>query len=484
MDDYYKKSDCENKSILFSDEEKFKEYYNILYTWDEIKQNILVSYTQPIHKKNISRKSSGGKGSGNGKGSDKGSGGKDSFRNLFAKNIYVSNLYTQNIMAVKNTLFYMFYKYKTFYYIRIRSGQMEFFYIYNKEYTNPLRSHLKKLSIKSKKQNYFSPPEKWIDLGAVIRMKEPTYDGFEIDFYYYEVKYFISQILKKYGNKIWDCDFIVSHKDRLSLKRNLTESSEEIVGSDNYPLPNKFKFREYIPILSFSGSERYADIPIPTPDEILYNYSVYFPSRCIEHNYNIETKWNKKTPIAVFRGSFTGSSANINNNPRLALAWQSYQWNLVDNPPILDAGITSFNGRFRGRKELENNYIELFNMGYSSYLKKPQLNYEEQSLYKYVIYVEGNVAAYRAARLFSFGSVVLWIPSHKYKIWFEFLLKDKVNCIFVKRDLSDLRNILEWLLVNDNKAKKIAQAGMDMYKKYLTREATEMYMFTLLNKLT
>ncbi len=61
------------------------------------------------------------------------------------------------------------------------------------------------------------------------------------------------------------------------------------------------------------------------------------------------------------------------------------------------------------------------------------MSHQEQAKYKYIIYIEGNVSAYRGAFLFSMGSVVIWIKSN-FKLWFEKKLKHRENCILIEPD--------------------------------------------------
>jgi len=460
-----KEKECENKTTIFYDEEKYIKYYNVLYTWNDIKNKILKTYSNPIIRINTNIHKQ---------------------YKILLNNIN-SNFFSQSYIGLRNSLYYMFYKYKNFFYIRIRNNELTIFcYCYNINYDNPLYEHFNKLHIDPIKQKYFNyiqteNKKKWIDLGSVIKPFEKKYKGFAIDFYYYEMKYFITELLKKY--KIQDCDFIISNKDRLSIKKDLTEASEELVGSTVFPLQKKFKKNKYLPILSFSHNERYADFPIPTPDDIVRIYNLFIPPKCNNlYNSKLNTDWNSKIPKAVFRGSYTGSSSKLKTNPRLHISYLSNKWSYKKNKNnLLDAGITSFNGINRGRKELNNNFLRFLDKNYTHYLKKDFMTYENQSNYKYIVYIEGNISAYRAAYLFSFNSVVLWIKSNKYHLWFEELLEDKKNCVFIENNLSNLEQNIKWLKSNDDIAIKIAKNGNKLYNTFLSKKSIEDYMVNLLN---
>ena len=277
------------------------------------------------------------------------------------------------------------------------------------------------------------------------------------------------------------------HKDRLSIKKDLTEASEELVSSKNFKLQNKFKCKEYIPILSFNWNERYADLPIPTPDDIVRLYQISTAPKC-NNLYNIEElnlDWGKKSPVAVFRGSYTGSSAKLKTNPRLHVAWLNREWSRTEEKKeYLNATISSFKGKLnRGRKEINDKYVRFLDKNYVQYLKGERLTHEQQSYFKYILYIEGNVSAYRGGFLFANKSVILWVKSHKFHLWFEPYLEEKVNCIFVERDLSDLYEKITWLKENDEQARQIAEEGYNLYQRLLNKEAIMEYYQYLLNSL-
>ena len=79
---------------------------------------------------------------------------------------------------------------------------------------------------------------------------------------------------------------------------------------------------------------------------------------------------------------------------------------------------------------------------------------EEQKKYKYVIYIEGNSAAYRLSYMLSNDYVVLIVKS-KFKLWYEELLKEYEHYVPIKEDLSDLSEIIKWCKQNDSKCKEI-----------------------------
>ncbi len=429
----------EYKDMIFEEYRKYKEYYGILETWDEVEDAILKPWMPPIAE-------------------------------------------AASKSGVRNALYYMFYKYKDAIFAQIRGGQLKSFYlIKNADYHNPLAEFMRLPGEKeafNQSRTFATQKEAWVDNGGVVRPHQREYTNYQIVLSYYEVKNYLLEILR--AGSIPDLDLIINTKERLVLKKDGTEASEELVGSILHPLPQKFKFAEWIPVLGFNWNERYADLAIPTPDDINRIFKTFCPpTKTNSYLNDAPVSWSqKKYNKAVFRGSLTGSRFDPQINPRLHLAELSRV-----EPELLDAGITSFKGKSRYRKPINSPYLESFNSALEGRLARPPISMEDQKLYKYVIYAEGNTAAYRGAYLFSFGSVVLWIEPTKYKLWFEPLLKDRKNCVLIRPDLSNLMSSIQWLRANDKQAAAIAVAGTKLYRDHFTRKPLIEYGCSLLRSL-
>lgn len=420
--------------MIFQEYNKYKSYYKILESWEEIEFRILSAWMPPISE--VSSKT-----------------------------------------RVKNALFYMFYKYKDYIFAQVRGGQLTSFYlIKNANYHNPLTEYMRLPGETSNSK--INSRRNWIDTGGVIRPHQREYTNYQIVLSYYEVKNYLLEILR--SGKVPDLDLIINTKERLVFKKDGTEASEELVGSVRRPLQSKFQFSELIPVIGFNWNERYTDLAIPTPDDINRIFKTFCPpSKTNSYLKDDPVPWSKKKyNKVVFRGSLTGSSFDPRINQRLHIAEMSRAM-----PELIDAGITSFKGKSRYRKSINSPYLESFDSSLEGRLSKPPISMEDQKMYKYVAYVEGNTAAYRGAYLFSFGSVVLWVEPMKYKLWFENMLKDRKNCIFIKPDLSNLKESIEWLRANDRKAAAIAAAGVKLYRECLTRKPLLEYGRNLLSSL-
>lgn len=474
MDIYSTVEECKNSTSTYYDYIKYKTHYNVVDSWDEITEKIIDTYTE-VGRRVMQKNNSISE--------------LSKFETLL--NSIQSQMYKQSKEAVKNSLYYMYHKYGMAYYVRIRDNKVNLFcYIWNNNYKNSLSEYM---HIDPKHAAHYTSQDKakWRINGAMIRVYEKHYQGYGMDFYYSETKYLLTKLCEL--RKITDCDFIVFGKDMLAIKKDLTEASEEVVGSISAKLPDKFKFDEYCPIFSFNWNNRYIDIPLPTPDDILRIFDICVPSKCQKIYKKLPIcEWNSKKPTAVFRGSFTGASADIKRNPRLHIAYLSNKWkynpiynekNTIDGIPYLDAGLSSKGGHVRGRKEINDKYIRFVDRNYWPHILTNSLTHEQQSNYKYILYIEGNASAYRGAYLFSFGSVVLWVSSSKYHLWFEPYLENHTNCIFIDHDLGNLATTIEWLKKNDSKAKKIAETGVAFYNKVLSKESILNYTALAINKI-
>ena len=174
---------------------------------------------------------------------------------------------------------------------------------------------------------------------------------------------------------------------------------------------------------------------------------------------NGELDWSKKIDKVIFRGNPTGCGIRPDTNMRLKISKMNYEW--------LDAGITTNKSRIR--------YDAKYGLGYMKLQDIKPVNrksFEEQSMYKYIVNIDGNVAAYRLLLWLLTGSVCLRVKSD-YILWYDDLLKEGEHYISIKEDLSDLEEKYKWCQKNDKKCKKIAKAGYKFAMKYLNRNIIE-----------
>ena len=237
---------------------------------------------------------------------------------------------------------------------------------------------------------------------------------------------------------------ILNLTDALMLRKDRKEPWA-ILGDDL--IPEKYRSQPFMKIYSGSGGIEYEDIPIPNYDDILI-------ANGTDKIEDAELNWDQKEPIVIFRGSSTGCGIKPDTNMRLKIAKMTEPW--------LDAGITKMTTQLKFDPKYGLGYIK------SSDVKKASpKSFTEQSGYKYIVFIDGNVAAFRMLKWFMTGSLCLRVQSN-FTLWYDDLIKDGKHYIAVKSDLSDLKEKYEWCLKHDKTCKKIAGNAYKFAQKYLT----------------
>jgi hypothetical protein len=102
------------------------------------------------------------------------------------------------------------------------------------------------------------------------------------------------------------------------------------------------------------------------------------------------------------------------------------------------------------------------------------LTMTEQSNYKYIIHIDGNVNAYRLLTTMRTGSLILRVSSD-YRSWFDHLIQPSVHYLKVKNDLSDLEGCIHWCMKNESRCKEISKNGLDFATSILHKEFIKTY---------
>ena len=383
----------------------------------------------------------------------------------------------QNISTetIHQTFMYIFYKFKKGIYVKIQNNEIKVFLPFsNVEFTNEY-AHL--LNADPKYENFeemirvmcetsnipFNPkhinknPKHWYANDFLVRFEYPTKEG---DAGVSQMKDLLDELVKT--RDVPDCDFFINRRDMPLLTNNGTEAYKTIFGE--IPMISH-NYDKYCPIFSMVGRDNFADIPFPTWDDWNYaNQHKYF-SDMKKVDYIFNTEWKDKIPKAVFRGSTTGEGYDEETNVRLKLCSMKSEH--------LDVGITKFFNvprKVRGKP-----YFTIMNR---PELVSPLSPYE-QSKYKYVINVDGNVRSFRLTQEMKYGSVVL-LSNSDYRLWYEKFMIPYKHYVPIKRDLSDLMEKIEWCLENDAECERIAKNAIEFYDAYLSRSRILDYVQKLL----
>lgn len=366
-----------------------------------------------------------------------------------------------------NTLHYIYQKIGKGIYVEIINNKLKFEPFYNlkiwnnwsnlvKVKENTLREYFDK---KTEGLKYIYQKKHWRATNCLIQVVERNLN----DNYIYEFKDMFEELLK--SKKIKDTYFFINTKDFPILTKNRTEPYQHLYG-ENVPLTS-YKYPSYSKIFSQSNRlDLSEDLLIPTSDCWDLITQKEFPPK-FNNNYIFKNKspnWEDKKPIAVFRGASTGCDTTLNDNPRLKLVKLSYKW----KNDWLDVGITK--EVKKSKKHISSEFLTHVNLKSLGIKLSEPISMEEQMKYKYIFDIEGNSAAYRLGALLQMKSVILKVES-EYHIWIDKYLKPMKHYIPIKRDYSNLKEILEWCHTHDDACKQIADNAYDIYKKYYNKQS-------------
>jgi hypothetical protein len=254
---------------------------------------------------------------------------------------------------------------------------------------------------------------------------------------------------------------LITPTDAVVLRKDLHDPFIDLVGSDKVTLPLKSK--EFIPFLSMNRRVGYEDVPIFTFDD--WYYITKHPKYGIINFDKVNYDWKSKKPIAFFRGGSTGCGWDAESNMRLKATQLSSM-----HPELIDAKITTVvkHTKIHKTRRVGRTDTKIFK-------EAPLVPQESYSNYKYLLQIDGNVAAYRLAKNMLFGSVILLVESD-FSLWYQDKMKPLVHYVPIKSDLSNLVEMIEWCRLNDKKCKKIAENG----RKFAEKVLTEKYLFKYL----
>jgi len=381
--------------------------------------------------------------------------------------------------AVNNTFLYLFSKFKKGIFVRIYNNVLECFIPFsNAHYYNDF-SHLIRINPKyttagkfleyvASLQNYrftqkVKPTNEWFANNSLVRFDYTETDNNTTVLY---------DLLTTLCNErlVPDVEFFINRRDFPQFRKDGSEPYDQVYGPRQPLLSHNYE--KYSPVISFSGNSSFADILMPTYED--WSRAVYqetgkvFLRTCQTYPEIKNVSWEKKTKKAVFRGSTTGTgvSNGIDGKPepinqRLAAYVISQH-----NKSFIDYGITKWN--LRPRKLYKYPYLETIE---PQDLKNPyflanRLSLQQQSEYKYILNLEGNVAAYRLSYEMSSGSVILLAKS-KWKMWYKNMLIPYTHYVPVQENLEDLVTQIIWCINNDEKCRQIASNAKSFYDKYL-----------------
>ena len=263
--------------------------------------------------------------------------------------------------------------------------------------------------------------------------------------------------------------FILNLTDAVILRNDGKSPFTMVTGKTDL---GEHDYAKHIPILSISGQRNYLDIPMPNYDDVMFvmkNPSKYGAGAAANPDPTYITKWEDK-PLekAVFRGGPTGCGYTEKTNMRIKLAKM--------RSSLLDAKLTNKDGNSVDSKAIKfDPKYGIGSMNTNIGMSGNFLTMADQSKYKYIIHVDGNVNAYRLLTTMLTGSLILRVTS-QYTSWVDHMIQHKVHYIPVKADLSDLLDVIRWCKKNDNKCEEIARNGMEFARSILSKKYIQSYL--------
>jgi hypothetical protein len=343
--------------------------------------------------------------------------------------------YKINGLDVYNTFDYIYKKIQKGIFLKFNEKEIQMMVFCSKEKNEwghliQAPSNLKRLS----KFNIHLNTHYWQTNNGVMRYENPHIEHFNN----LEILKDMFQELAKTRNIPKGLEIFVNKRDFPIVTKDAQYEPYYNIYGKNYKLVGK-ELISMAPIVSFSKRDGFDDILIP-------NYEDW--KRVSKPCSFQHIPWCEKKNQAVFRGSSTGG---LTDNIRLKLCSMKHF--------LLDVGITKLNNRLLA----ENNKIDFLN--YQGPIV-PKLTFQQQLHYKMIIHVEGHVSAFRLGLEMASKSCLLIVDGPWYT-WFK--PQPFVHYLPIKRDLSNLIEVINWCLENDEKAKQIAENAYTFYESHLTK---------------
>ena len=389
------------------------------------------------------------------------------------------------IESIVKTLTYLFERHKFGIYVSIRGNRIaRFATFFNPKYRNPLAKLMRLVPPDVDIGPLNRDSQRWLNFDCLVSgiadvAKAPT-PGFEPGPHHTEVRQCIDMTCST--RKVSDCDFFLNLPDQLVLRADLCVPHLSITGGRLLPIRSLDpKTSKMAPIVSMCYADGYLDLPFVFPDDIQRITGGAFGPRCatpFADQANFITDWGKKKhATAVFRGTATGCGWTTATNPRLALALISSE----NREGLLNVKLTGkHDPRFKKHESDSALRFVTDPRLVSLQSDEHRLSLVQQSEFKYILDLPGNVVAYRLAGMFGLGSVVIVVQHPRYRPWMWPLLKHRENCILLNR-ADEVLDAVRWLQAHDAEARRIAQRGLELFRTAFSGQAVLDYTANLMN---
>ena len=302
------------------------------------------------------------------------------------------------------------------------------------------------------------------------------------------------------GSGVRNCVLFFNRRDFPVVTSDWKEPYKNIYGSKD--LDKEYKEKPFVPIIGYCKEKGYSDILVPTyADWRLVNPGRFYPSSCSgESKVDYTTVWNKKKDEVIFRGSATGCGIDAATNQRIAVAELAQEEKEKEKEndkykSVLNAKLTGKNNRDKiYKREGDKVYIGR----YSGKIKEidakgDRLDPKQQSEYKYILHIDGHVAAYRLGRELAYKSCILKMEGKKkYEVWFTNRLipynsdmgKSNVRANIFNVKLEGLMDQINEIMNMERVPEDIAANSKKLYEEIFNKEYMIEYMKSKLNMIS
>ena len=168
--------------------------------------------------------------------------------------------------------------------------------------------------------------------------------------------------------------------------------------------------------------------------------------------------WRDRLPIAIWRGSTTGSDELTKNNIKALKRYKLCSYTL-SNLGRLDARFNAIvQAATREDQEQINKYFRKVD------LLRPRMSPTLMALHRLIVDIDGNVNSWGLLWKLLSGSCILHVESKRQQ-WFYNRLSPWQTHIPIAEDLHDLEEKLEWSLDHPLESAQIAQNGKQVAEK-------------------
>jgi hypothetical protein len=293
--------------------------------------------------------------------------------------------------------------------VSIRRGKVTIFAPFaNASYTNTWSDRLvfshgsipnyvrtKALTTRQPLENWLPPEQWWINGGIVCNVMPPGVWGTA---HCAELLDMLDAACATAAQP--DCDFFINKRDYPQLRRDGSEPYARFTGTS---MLTREVYTAYAPVLSFYGGSEFADCVMPLTEDW---------KRCTKATPADNHKpWEDALPVAIWRGTATGSGVHPHTNVRLRLVAHC-----VTRSDLYNVALVGYNNRDKVMP-IEGNRILVHFLEEPERSAAPLAPYmdlaKQCQAHKYVIYADGHCAANRYGALMESHRVIIRIGSER-----------------------------------------------------------------------